>query len=185
MIRSLFLIGILVILAAIAFKKPDQTALDFAREVSGKAQATLAAQSPQSDAESRPQNNSGDVNQATPPRPDKWDEISKRLKTAIEKADKKHSPPDVPSAHRNSTNPQLPSPQSMVRKSPVEIATRSSITPPKMPSVPVPNVDAKPLIQEMDHDRKRVTVAPAPTKPDLTEVRLNLENAARLLSEVK
>ena len=185
MIRSLFLIGILVILAAIAFKKPDQTALEFAREVSGKAQATLTAQSPQTDAESKPQNNSGGVNQAAHPRPKKWDEISKKLQAAIEKADKMPSPPDVPLAPRKSTKPPLPATKSMVRKPPVEIAARSSIAPSKMPTVLVPNVEVKSLREGIHPERGPVTGALAPTRPDLTEVRLNLENAARLLSEVK
>ena len=185
MMRSIFLFGILVVLAAIAFKKPDQTVLEFAREVSATAQGALVASTPQTEIKLPVQNPSVGISQAKPKKIDDWEIISKRIKTAIKKADKKAiSPVTLLEPTETATKPQSVTP-STVRKPPTKIVSPSTISPPEMPKVPVAAVNVRPLKQGTVYSHKSSTLDSRSVKSNLTEVRLNLENAARLLSEVK
>ena len=185
MIRSTFLISILVILAAIAFKKPEQTALEFAQEFAQKTKSSLTEQGPKIITKPHFENKDDFEQRAVPPNPDKWEEISKKLRTAIEKAEKKSTASKVSVVPTIKTEPLKPTHEMAVRKSPLKHVARSNVRPSQMPRVPIPDVGIKSLREGISSKNSIAEVRSTLARPVLTEVRLNLENAARLLSEVK
>lgn len=198
MIRSLFLIAILVTLVAIAFKRPEQSALEFAQEVTEKTQATMAAKMPQS---LKPEALAPIPTIALAPPPAKKpmleiaDKIEIAIKGAVEgqSASKKStieaSPtavmPPIPKLDPPPAPANLPAAPSMERLLLPKATASKPIDVPSMPSAPIARVAMEPLDRSETLGAK---IVPKPLRfsdPGLNEVRANLENAARLLAGVK
>jgi hypothetical protein len=198
MIRSLFLIAILVTLIAIAFKRPEQTALEFAQEVTEKTQATVSAKMP---APLRPRASaSGPRIALAPPQVKKAEsKIARKIETAIKEAETAQSAVKTPVAGPSTTAAMPPIPKldpAMALASPpaapsmerllLPKATASTpIDVPAVPSAPIARVQMEPLAGIETASAKIATKPLRLSDPGLNEVRANLENAARLLAGVK
>jgi len=180
--RTLFLLGILVILVVIAAKKPDQTAMEAARELAGM---TAAAVSRTGD----PIVGSQPESLSRSPIGETWKRISPTFAE------------DKPGANIEAESPKpeiklpKPSPTSRVaskpdepetmEKKPLAAATPSLDEWPRIPAMPVPPVQS----QAID----KVTPPPPPAAPrtqsiartNYADVKVYYENASRLLDEIK
>jgi len=197
MIRSLFLIGILMTLVAIAFKRPDQSALEFAQEVSEKAQASITAKLPESMVEAPPL--PAPSLKEAPPVTDNWRAIPKVNQTVVKRVEDRRPdakkpaktdspailPPPIPKQERLARQELLPKAPSFEDLLPPKVATNKRIDAPPMPRAPVLKVVAEPLNGLERTGEKSVAKPLKLTDPGLVEVRANLENAARLLAQVK
>lgn len=198
MIRSLFLVGILITLVAIAFKQPEQSALEFAQEVTEKAQATMASKMPQS-VKSKTLTPEPLVAQTPPPAGEAWRDISGRIRTAVKRAGDRGAgpneppveslpkilPPTIPRKARRLRQETLPAAPSIERLLPRKATAGKRIEPPAMPSAPVLDVATESLGKAEHAPAMSGAKSLKLADPGLVEVRANLENAARLLAEVK
>ncbi len=198
MIRSLFLIGILAVLMAVAFKRPEQSALEFAQEVADKVQSRMADEMPKS-ATKLPLPFSRSAKQEPPPAVDIWRDMPKKNDVVVKQVDDRKveprepvktglpatSPPPIPKPERPSQPETLPTPPFMERL-PLPRATASRhVESPAMPSAPVLKVATEPLGKLGETAGIPESKTLRFTDPGLVEVRANLENAARLLAQVK
>jgi hypothetical protein len=198
MIRSLFLIGILVVLMAVAFKRPEQSALEFAQEVTDKVQERMADKMP-TPKETLPLPFSRSTKKVPPPADKNWRDMPKRNVVVVRQVDDQKveprepaktslpaiSAPATPRPHRPSQEQNLPSPPSLERLHlPRSTASRRTDSPP-MPSAPVLKVATEPLGKLGETAGVPESKTLNPTDPGMVEVRANLENAARLLAQVK
>ncbi|MDP6883822.1 MAG: hypothetical protein QF830_06785, partial [Rhodospirillales bacterium] len=187
MIRSLFLIAILVTLVAIAFKRPEQSALEFAQEVTEKTQATMAAKMPES---LKPEALAPipTIAPAPPPARKSMLEITGKIEDAIKGAEERRpaskksivepSPmAAMPPAMKLDPPPapaKRPATPSMERLLLPKATASKPIDVPSMPSAPIARVAMEPL------DRSETLGAKISTKPlrfsdsTLNEVRANL-----------
>jgi hypothetical protein len=198
MIRSLFLIAILATLVAIAFKRPEQTALEFAREVGEKTQSTVVAKLPEP---LKPRSSGSDQRIALAPLPEKERELElgSRTEASVRKAEERPSASKKSASAPSSVAVILPIPRLEPSLAPAgpppapplerlllpKATTSRSIDIPAVPSAPIENVQIEPLATI---ERAGVNTTAKPLRlsdPDLNEVRANLENAARLLAGVK
>jgi hypothetical protein len=198
MIRSLFLIAILVTLVAIAFKRPEQSALEFAQEVTEKTQATMAAKMPES---LKPVALVPIPTIALAPPPSKKPmlEITDRIEIAIKGAEEGQSAakkstvetsptavmPPIPKLDPPPAPLNLPAAPLMERLLLPKATASKPIDVPSMPSAPIARVAMEPLGRSETLGAKIVTKPLRFSDPGLNEVRANLENAARLLAGVK
>jgi hypothetical protein len=202
MIRSLFLIGILVVLVAFAFKRPEQTALEFAREVADKAQTKMTKNTVEP-ARSRPL--APDLLIAKTPLSggETWREKVGQTKIVVAKTEnqkivrkepvEERLPEILPPAVAKTAALEKREPKAAVPMMerlllPTGTSDTQSDAPP-MPWAPLLEVASEPL-GKVGNAKTISAVKPATkslrlTDPDLIEVRANLENAARLLAEVK
>jgi hypothetical protein len=198
MIRSLFLIAILATLVAIAFKRPEQTALEFAREVGEKTQATVVAKLPEP---LKPKSFAPGPKIALAPLPAKKREPEITGKTVITSREteerqstsrksasgpssvaavlpiRKRDPLQVPA--------RPPAPPSMERLLLPKATTSKPVDVPTVPRAPIERVQTEPLARIETAGAKISTKPLRFSDPGLNEVRANLENAARLLAGVK
>ena len=192
MIRSLFLIAILVALIAIAFKRPEQTALEFAQEVTEKTQATVAAKMPDS---LKPEALAPGSRIALAPPPVKKPrpKIIGKIETAVKRGEARlsatrKSATEPSSVAAISPTPKLAPPPAaplMERLLLPKAATSIPVDIPAVPSAPIARVRTEPLVGIETAGSNIATKPLRFSDPGLNEVRANLENAARLLAGVK
>lgn len=197
MIRSLFLIGILMTLVAIAFKRPEQSAIDFAQEMSEKAQATITASLPRS-SEPKAVSLAPLIKQA-PPVVDTWRDIPKKIQTVVKRTEDRMPkakelvkkdrpailPPPISKQERLARQELLPKAPSFESLLPPKATTTKRIEGPPLPSAPLLKVATEPLGKLEKTVGNSAARSPKLADPGLLEVRANLENAARLLAAVK
>ena len=197
MIRSLFLIGILMTLVAIAFKRPDQSALEFAQAVSEKVQASISRNLPGSMVETPPlpallrkqAPPVADILRATPEKKqthvERLEDPKPKAKEPVKTVPPAILAPPIPRQERLVRQELLPKAPTFEDLLPPKSATNKRIDMPLMPRAPILNVVSKPL-NEPERTPEKTSAKPLKlTDPGLVEVRANLENAARLLAQVK
>ena len=202
MIRSLFLIGILVVLVAFAFKRPEQTALEFAREMADKAQ-TKMTENTFEPARSRPLAPDLLITKTPLSGGETWREKVGKTKIVVAKTEnqkivrkepvEERLPEILPPAVAKTAVLEKREPKAAVPiMERLLLPTGTSDTQsdaPAMPRAPLLEVASEPLGKVGNAKAisavKPVTNSLRLTDPDLIEVRANLENAARLLAEVK
>ena len=201
--RTLFLLAILATLLVIAVKKPDQTAWDAARELSGRAKTVLSkVQQPVAETLpfkpfSKPAQTSGtaaesNINEKSPDR-SSAKALAKRL-----------SPKPAVTNERESQKPahEEPKPKAVRRAAPlnppaeakrpkVKVARGSKNEWSELPTIPVtPHPIHTPKLFPPSAARK-TPAAPVVSKPiatpraDYADVKVYYENASRLLDEIK
>jgi hypothetical protein len=198
MIRSLFLIAILVALVAIAFKRPEQTALEFAQEVTEKTQATVAAKMPDP-LKSEALAPGPRIALAPPPVKKPRPKIIGKIETAVKRGEARlfatrKSATEPSSVAAISPTPKLdpppapanpPAAPSMERLLLPKATTSIPVDIPAVPSAPIAKVQTRPLVGIETAGSNIATKPLRFSDPGLNEVRANLENAARLLAGVK
>ena len=171
--KTLFLLGILVVLAIIAVKKPNQTAWDAARDLQEQARDVIASADPP-------------IVDSFPPQSDSttWKNVEEAVTKAANTLNATEAP--SPSNKDDITDTGIPTgdrgPDS--RTPSVEIAPKPAVSPlPDIPAAPVPPVQ---VVEKLE----------APTLPSLPGVRspansnyaavkVFYEQANRFLDEIK
>ena len=185
--KTLFLLGILVALATIAIKKPNQTVWEAAQEL-GDITQTLVSDDENTTSQTLPLSNelvntiSKEAkfkkanNQNTSVQP-----ISNDAKSI--KVTPKHL---APNKQQEAALPKLNSSLPVVEKPSEQrrVASRNSdVNWPKIPAIPITPVQAVP-IDEPVHSQS-TTMAQASPRTDYADVKVYYENASRLLDEIK
>ena len=171
--RTLFLLGILVILAVIAVKKPNQTAWDAARDLQKQAKEVIA--------------------KAEPPIVDSLKPLTdttawKGVKETVAKATKaiKESKRPSPSNNDDLNDTAIPAhnwaPNSRVPA--VEIAPKPAVSPlPDIQAVPVPPVQ---LVEKLEEPKiSPLARVRSLAKANYADVKVYYEQANRFLDDIK
>jgi hypothetical protein len=210
--KSLFLLTVLFVLLAFAFKDPDQSAWDFAREVSSN---VIHKVNDVGEGEEGSKFNRNSDNKVT----ENFEDIRKRLKKGEKKvkpSEKKIKPiekksrPAVQFANkspreRKPIQPTEPNPEPSVRfeeaptplEKPIQAPKRLEEEPPQITIKPAPSLPARPLEEVVVEPLRanppiqpeiKVT-APTISSPidsaELAEIGARFDRASRLLSEIK
>lgn len=170
MMRSLFLLAILVALVAFAFKEPDQSAVEFARDVGAEAKEALTPAKPK----------------APSPAPTRKvaaeDAFAKDLKKSLEAAKEAWEEATEPRPAQAPRGKPLPARLDAPDLGVLPARTDVDPSPPALPRMPV---ETRALAET---GASEGGVAPSQTKtrpPSLAELTTYYEEASRLLEAIK
>ncbi len=207
MMKTLFLITVLFVLLAFAFKNPNQSAWDFAQEVGSNVAGKVAANSDRGETANTGQSIDTKVDKKISKIREKVDKKINKMRERLLKADNDKSSTEKKkrkSTKENNT-PRLPKPKPVVRtqmaegqySKPTDPSETTSLfkkpssqasaeLPPAPPARPVASVASKPL---PDPGVSQPAPAPKSSVPidseELAEIGARFDRASRLLSEIK
>ena len=170
--KTLFLLGILVILAIIAIKKPNQTAWDAALDLQEQAKGAIASADPP-------------IVDSFPPQSDSttWKNVEEAVTKAANTLNATEAP--SPSNKDDITDTEVPTDNRGLDPRPpaVEIMPRPAVSPlPDIPAVPLPPVRVEKLQAPTLPSLPRVR---SPANSNYAEVKVFYEQANRFLDEIK
>ncbi len=171
--RTLFLLGILVALAIIAVKKPEQTAWDAAQDLKEQAKEVIAKVEPPVAESFKPLTRSKT-----------WQDVTESVSKASKALKETETP--SPSNHGDINDTGIPTQNwnPNARAPVVEVAPKSSVTAlPDIPAVPVPPVQ---LVEKLKEPK--IPPLPAvrtPVRANYADVKVYYEQANRFLDQIK